>query len=119
MWAGCGNGLRRFFVLYRGRTADETLAALGEIGPHNGILLPACAGDVVDARGLGGNLPIEVNIHRTVDGNEVVQAGDPSNIVAVVHRGVQALRIVGQKVIQFLGPGSEGVGLAAFVKVLS
>src|SRR5699024_6733128 len=70
-----------------GGQADEALAALGQIGAHDEVQLAAGAGDVLEAGGLGVHLAEQVQVHRVVDGDEVVDLADDPHVVGVVHRG--------------------------------
>ena len=87
-----GFQLAALFILDRGGTADEALTALREISTQHKILLPAGAGDVAGSRGLRGHLSVKVNVHRTIDGNKVINLGDAGHIVGIIHRDTAALR---------------------------
>ena len=91
---------------------DEALAALGQIGAHDEVQLAAGAGDVLEAGGLGVHLAEQVQVHRVVDGDEVVDLADDPHVVGVVHRGGHHVRVAVHIVVQLLGAGGEGVDLA-------
>ena len=60
----------------------------------------------------------QVQVHRVVDGDEVVDLADDPHVVGVVHRGGHHVGVAVHVVVQLLGAGGEGVHLAALVQVL-
>ena len=81
-------------VLIGGGAADKALASLGEVGAQHKVQLSASPADMLGAGGLRIHLPEQVYIHRIIDGDEVVQLGDHSHVVGVIHRGGHTGRIV-------------------------
>mgnify|MGYP003258253550 CR=1 FL=1 len=53
-------------------TADEALAALGQVSAQDEVELTACTADLLDAGGLGVDLTEEVKVYRVVDGLSLI-----------------------------------------------
>ena len=102
-----------------GGQADKALAALGQVGAQNKVQLTTCAGDVLDAGTFGVHLTEQVNVHRIVDGDEVVQSRDAADIVGVVHGSRHALGVVVEVVVHLLGACTEGVDLTTLIQLLA
>ena len=100
-----------------GAHAEEALAAVGQICAEDEVKLAACAGNLLGACAFRVGLAEEVDIHRVVDGYEIVQLGDDAGVIGIVNRCGHAGRVVIDEVIQLLGAGAEGVYLAAPVDV--
>ena len=105
--------------IHKGRgQADEALAAVGKVCAQNKVQLTTCTGNVLDACALRVHLTEQVNVHRIVDGDEVVDGGDAADVVGVLHGSGHALRVVVQVIIHLLGAGTKGIDLTALVQIL-
>ena len=71
-----------------------------------------------DTGALRIHLAKQVDIHRVVDGDEVVQSRDAADIVGVIHGGGHALGVVIEVVVHLFGAGTERVNLTALVQLL-
>ena len=100
------------------RQADEALATLGKVCAQYEVQLAACTGNVLDAGALRIHLAEQVDVHRIVDGDEVVQCGDAADVVGVIDGSRHTLGVVVEVVVHLLGAGTEGVDLTALVQLL-
>ena len=73
---------------------------------------------MADAGGLAADLTVQVDIHRVVNGHEVIDGSDGADIVDIADGSSHAHAVVIQEVIDPLAAGSEGIGLAAMVDAL-
>ena len=101
-----------------GAETDKALASLGQIRTQHKVLLSAGAADLLGARRLTVHLPVQVHIHRVVDGDKVVDGRDGADVVGVADGRGHARRVVVQIVVQLLGTGGKGEHLPAPVDVL-
>ena len=74
--------------------------------PHE-VQLAACTGNVLDAGALRVHLAEQVDVHRIVDGDEVVQCGDAADVVGVIDGSRHALGVVVEVVVHLLGAGTK------------
>ena len=87
---------------------DEALPALGVHGPAGEVVLSAAGGVILPAHGLGGALPVEVDLGGGVDRDEVGFPGDDPGVVHPVDRGEVNRRVLVQEVIQPLRAQGQG-----------
>ena len=73
---------------------------------------------MLDACALRVHLTEQVNVHRIVDGDEVVDGGDAADVVGVLHGSGHALRVVVQVIVHLLGACTKGIDLTALVQIL-
>src|SRR5699024_3358530 len=96
-------------------TADEALAALGQVSAQDEVELTACTADLLDAGGLGVDLTEEVEVDSVVDGYEVIDLRDGAGIIGVADRSAHTGRVVIDEVIELLGTCAECEGLTTAV----
>ena len=92
----------------RGQT-DQALAALRVRGGRDEVQLPAGAGDLPRAGGLGGDLPVKVDLDGVVQADHVVVARDDIGVVGVVHRGEQTVGVAVEEVVELFRAHGKGI----------